>query len=295
MVVAGRPARLAYLPERALPDALASLSEADFAAMCPVSARLLSGKATRYDGEPGVCVSYTLDQELAGLSFRTVFLQHTVFWRERAVVLQCGVGDVPESEEMQAAFEDAKPTFTLMGASIVLLDKWEGEQAEGVGDAGAISSGDRVRGLGREQQHLGIRIIGQLIGMLIGAAIGSLLGAVVLQIATHWACKFRPPYGMAYKACFLVWAPSFVLGYATGFALGGAGVRLGWAGIIALEAVGVFFGAAIYGALLKHPDSRRSVGFGKGCVVSLFVLFVRVLILLAAIMVARMVTLDWPW
>ena len=51
-----------------------------------------------------------------------------------------------------------------------------------------------------------IELLIQLGIALLAVAIGALIGAVVLQYIAMLVVKFKPPYGMAYKAVFIAGA-----------------------------------------------------------------------------------------
>lgn len=117
------------------------------------------------------------------------------------------------------------------------------------------------------------QVIIQLIGTIIGAAIGSLIGAVFVRLATHWVCKFTPAYGMAYVATFYSYLTCNIIGIFVGLMIGTTGNLFNPITIILLMVIGFFIGAAIYGIMIKHPESGP-IGFGKACLVNLVLLLI---------------------
>ena len=126
----------------------------------------------------------------------------------------------------------------------------------------------------------GAQILEQLIGAHIGIAIGALVGALFVQLATNWVCKFKPPYGTAYKAFLLTSLASLIIAFLVGFVGGLIGIyenQKGRPPLIPLTVINLFVGAVIYGSLIKHPESG-SIGFGKACLVSIFLLAIGAII-----------------
>ncbi len=119
--------------------------------------------------------------------------------------------------------------------------------------------------------------VGVLFGQIIGAAIGALIGALFLQIATNIVSKFKPQYGMAYKAAFLGYASSFVVGLLFGFIVGVTGNEFGVGAIVASGVIGFFVASSIYSIVLKHPE-KGPIGFGTACLVSVIQLVFSVII-----------------
>jgi len=122
-----------------------------------------------------------------------------------------------------------------------------------------------------------IQLLAVLITVIIAAAIGSLLIAFVVQLAASMIFRFKPSYGMAYKAAFL--------GYMTAIAVTlilvivGQGSSDQIAGVVrALTPVVVFLAHAfVYGILIRHPQ-HGAIGIGKGLVLTLAqLLFVTVI------------------
>ncbi|MBD3337654.1 MAG: hypothetical protein GF353_01010 [Candidatus Lokiarchaeota archaeon] len=134
-----------------------------------------------------------------------------------------------------------------------------------------------------------VQAIGQLIGQIIGAAIGALIGALIVQLACKMVVKFKPPYGIAYKATFLGYVASVLVGFVGGFVIGASGQQFTGTSIILLMAIGFFVQAAIYAHLIKHPETG-AISFGKACIVSLIQLIFGALLIGGIVLVVMTVT-----
>ena len=108
----------------------------------------------------------------------------------------------------------------------------------------------------------------QLIGMLIGATVGALIGAVFVRLATRMVAGFTPPFGTSWLAAYLGFAASIIIVFVAGISLGASRGHVDASANILLMVIGFFVQAAIYGSLLKHPESGP-IGFGKACLVSI--------------------------
>ncbi|MDZ7784234.1 MAG: hypothetical protein U5K56_15285 [Halioglobus sp.] len=121
------------------------------------------------------------------------------------------------------------------------------------------------------------QLLAVLIAIIASAAIGALVVAVVVQLAANLIFKFKPPYGMAYKAVFLGYLASVTMALIIGLAVQQPPDQM--ADVLrALMPVLVFLvHAFVYGIVISHPQ-RGPVGLGKGLVLTLaMVLFVTVL------------------
>jgi len=122
-------------------------------------------------------------------------------------------------------------------------------------------------------------MISQVIGQIGAAAALALVGALLVQLATKIVAKYKPPYGMAYKAAFLgdlsVVVIIFVGTFGVEFNERSLFSRL--AMIIAIPLVE----AVIYTHLIESPE-KQPLGFGNACMVSLihsFLIFVVIIAL----------------
>jgi hypothetical protein len=127
-------------------------------------------------------------------------------------------------------------------------------------------------------------IIGQLVAKTVGAAIGALIGALFIQLGTKWIAKFKPSYGTAYLAAFLGYLASFVVGVVIGLFVGMSGHSFGGSPVVLSMVIGFSVAAAIYGLLIKHPETGP-IGFGKACLVALVQLLLSGVILAIIVLV----------
>lgn len=106
-----------------------------------------------------------------------------------------------------------------------------------------------------------------LVGQVIGAAVGSLVGALLVQVATRIVAKFKPPYGMAYRAALFGVLAAMALGFVVGL-VAPPPERLLDGINIALFVAGFLIQSFVYGALIKDP-SQAALGFHRGVLVAL--------------------------
>jgi hypothetical protein len=94
--------------------------------------------------------------------------------------------------------------------------------------------------------------------------------AIVLIITTKWAVKFEIPYWHAYKISVIHGVINVLI------SLRFQPLRyivLGeFFSLLLLLVIQVLIGAAIYGVLIKYPNSKKSIGFGKGLLIQLYVI-----------------------
>jgi len=111
----------------------------------------------------------------------------------------------------------------------------------------------------------------QIVIAAIAIPIISLITAALLMVITGWAVKFKLPYWTAYKIAIITSVVSFVIGI--GFDIVGT--------ILArlLNFVVTFFvQSAIYGTMIKYPESNESIGYGKGLLIFLYLLLIGVVL-----------------
>jgi len=86
----------------------------------------ISGKSTKYDGQPGALIIFSIDLEQAGVTMKLYTLQHIFFYNGKIISVQCGVGGLGlTQEELYQEFEEYIPLFGQIGNSIVIHDKWD--------------------------------------------------------------------------------------------------------------------------------------------------------------------------
>ncbi len=96
-----------------------------------------------------------------------------------------------------------------------------------------------------------------------------LIAAVFLRFATRWAVKFKIPYWTAYKIAII----AAVVGYVISIPFDVLGTGTLWAGLLELV---VYFlvHSAIYGKMIQRAQTKESIGFGKGMLITLYVILI---------------------
>ncbi len=153
---------------------------------------------------------------------------------------------------------------------------------------------------------VGLTLIIGLIIFVIFFLLGALLAALFLQIVTKWAMKFKIPYGKAFKIFLantfagIALAVVMLLGY-----YGGAYSQGGMEQVeavmkdtstsllfnVALTLMGFFMGSAIYGQMIKYPDTDTPIGFKNGIRISLFQILLNILIALPVVLIGFVIAL----
>lgn len=105
--------------------------------------------------------------------------------------------------------------------------------------------------------HLRILIVA------IAIPIVCLLAAVFLRMTTRWAVRIDIPYWTAYKITIIVAVVNLVISIPFGVP------GTFWAHLFALVVI-FFVQSAIYGTMIKYPESNESIGYGKGLLISLY-------------------------
>ena len=113
--------------------------------------------------------------------------------------------------------------------------------------------------------------------LIVGLAIGVLVGAIILRAAVKWVLKYDIAFGEACKITLIAgginMVVSIVLGMLFAVVAGSGDERAaqtarGLSSIVSLP-IGFLISSAIYGAMLKFPETDMPVGFGKGALVTL--------------------------
>jgi hypothetical protein len=84
---------------------------------------------------------------------------------------------------------------------------------------------------------------------------------------------FTPAFGSAWGASYLGFALSSLVGFLTGFVMTAKGHSVNPTTEICLVVVGLLVQAAVYGVVLKHPDTG-SIGFLRGSLVCIVYLII---------------------
>jgi len=95
-------------------------------AMIPPGALFLKGEQTKYDGQPGAWILYSMLGTRAGFKVDVHVLQHALLYSGKLILLQCSIGGLPGNQRTtEELFSQYLTLFQLMGNSIVIHDKWE--------------------------------------------------------------------------------------------------------------------------------------------------------------------------
>ncbi|MHC4544304.1 MAG: TlpA family protein disulfide reductase, partial [Planctomycetota bacterium] len=106
---------------------------------------------------------------------------------------------------------------------------------------------------------------------VIAIPIVSFLLAVFLRLSAGWVAKFKIPYWTAYKIAIVAALVNFVIGIPFDI-LGTL-----WAEFLNLV-VSFFVQSAIYGTMIKYPETNESIGYGKGLLISLILLLIGIVL-----------------
>jgi len=128
----------------------------------------------------------------------------------------------------------------------------------------------------------------ELIRHILAVAVAALISAIFVRIACKMIAKFKPPYGMAYKAAFLGYLSSVLVGFGVGFVIGALGQSLTGTSAVLLIIFGFFVQAAIYSKMIKHPETG-AIGFGKACQVII------VQWILGVVLMSTLAVIIWYW
>ena len=109
----------------------------------------------------------------------------------------------------------------------------------------------------------------QILIAAIAIPIISLITAAFLTLSTKWAVGFYIPYWTAYKITIIVAVVNSIIGIPF------IALKTLWIQFIRI-AVTFFVQAAIYGKLIKRPETHIPIGFGKGMLISLILLLISI-------------------
>jgi hypothetical protein len=132
----------------------------------------------------------------------------------------------------------------------------------------------------------------ELIGQILAVVVAALIGAIFVRIACKRIAKFKPPYGMAYKAAFLGYLSPVLVGLVVDFVLGALGQSLTGPSTVLLIIFVLFVQAALYSKMIKHPETG-AIGFGKACQV-IIVQWILGLLLMATTL-SVLAVIIWYW
>lgn len=100
-------------------------SDASLKDLVPPGSQFVDSGGTKYDAERGAWIIFYKEDELSTVKVRQYTLQHMVYYHGKLIVLPCSVGSsIMQKAALKAAFDSYLPLFRLIGAGIVLNDKW---------------------------------------------------------------------------------------------------------------------------------------------------------------------------
>ena len=103
-----------------------AFSEQALQDMIPPEAVFIDGKQTKYDGQIGAWIVYSMNMERAGMAVKMYTLQQMFIYAGKMINVQCSVGGLAQMEDnIYSAFTQYFPLFQQIGNSIIIHDKWE--------------------------------------------------------------------------------------------------------------------------------------------------------------------------
>lgn len=112
-------------PDPTKADIAAFLKDGGANDIVPEGGKLLSSRAVTIERQPGYLVEFDLDQERAGLALTTRMAMYLVFYRGKAIGLQCTAGAPIEKRAAVAkAFDRVRPLCQQVANSIVFPQKY---------------------------------------------------------------------------------------------------------------------------------------------------------------------------
>ena len=111
----------------------------------------------------------------------------------------------------------------------------------------------------------------QIVISVIAIPIISLITAAFIMVITRWAVKFKIPYWTAYKIAIIAALVNLVISIPFNV------LGIFWAHLLNFV-VSFFVQSAIYGTMIKYPESNESIGYGKGLLISLYLLLIGVVL-----------------
>lgn len=97
----------------------------------PQGGEFIKGEQTRYDGQPGAWVIFSINSQRAGMTMMMYTLQHMFIYGGKMVSIQCMVGGLKQmSGNLSQEFNSYFPLFQQIGNSIIVYDKWTKSDVE---------------------------------------------------------------------------------------------------------------------------------------------------------------------
>ncbi|MHC4641053.1 MAG: redoxin domain-containing protein [Planctomycetota bacterium] len=139
----------------------------------------------------------------------------------------------------------------------------------------------------KQMWDAGIPIHLQIVIKAILIPIVSLIIAVFLRLLTGWVVKFEIPYWAAYKIAIIAAVVGFII------SIGFDALANPCANVLAF-AVNFVITSAIYAKMIKHPETNVPIGFGKGLLISLYLVLIGIVLGIAiAFLIAILMLFAW--
>ena len=124
IIIKDTPKFLSLLPAEEM--AKEAFSDEALHEMVPPGGSYINGEMTRYDGQTGAWMIYSITSERAGMTTKMYSLQHMFFYKDKMVAVQCMVGGLEQAKDgLYGEFSKYLPLFQQIGNNIVIHDKWQ--------------------------------------------------------------------------------------------------------------------------------------------------------------------------
>lgn len=125
IIIKDTPKFLSLLPADEM--AKEAFSDEALHEMVPPGGSFINGEMTKYDGQTGAWMIYSITSERAGMTMKMYTLQHMFFYKGKMVAVQCMVGGLEQMKDgLYGEFNKYLLLFQQIGNNIVIHDKWQG-------------------------------------------------------------------------------------------------------------------------------------------------------------------------
>jgi len=127
ILIKDMPKNLSTIPNEEISKE--AFSEQSLKDMIPPGATFVNGQPTKYDGQPGAWIVYSIDMERAGMTVRMHTLQQIFIYKGKMIIIQCSVGGLLQPDDgLNSLFVQYLPLFQQIGNSVIIYDKWENDK-----------------------------------------------------------------------------------------------------------------------------------------------------------------------
>lgn len=84
----------------------------------------IKGGRNKYDDQLGAYIIGASVSEYMGLKVNQYFLSHMFLYKNKMILIQCGVAGAGQAKDIEKEFNNYLPLFMLIGNSVILEDKW---------------------------------------------------------------------------------------------------------------------------------------------------------------------------